>query len=106
MLMSPFDEMHRHATAAASLLKALAHPERLMVLCQLVEGEKGVGELLAHSQLGQSAFSQQLSVLKCHGLIRSRKVSQQIYYSLVSEAAADVLGALQTHFCHSENKES
>ena len=104
--MSPFDEMHRHATAAASLLKALAHPERLMVLCQLVEGEKGVGELLAHSQLGQSAFPQQLSVLKRHGLIRSRKVSQQIYYSLVSEAAADVLGALQTHFCHSENKES
>ncbi len=106
MLMSPFDEMTGHATAAAALLKALAHPERLMVLCQLVEGEKGVGELLAHSQLGQSAFSQQLSVLKRHGLIRSRKVSQQIYYSLVSEAAADVLGALQTHFCHSENKES
>ncbi|MGL5556247.1 MAG: transcriptional regulator, partial [Aeromonas veronii] len=49
--MSQFDEMNRHATAAASLLKALAHPERLMVLCQLVEGEKGVGELLAHSQL-------------------------------------------------------
>ena len=106
MLMSPFDEMNGHATAAAALLKALAHPERLMVLCQLVEGEKGVGELLAHSQLGQSTFSQQLSVLKRHGLIRSRKVSQQIYYSLVSEAAADVLGALQTHFCHSENKES
>ena len=104
MLMSPFDEMHGHATAAASLLKALAHPERLMVLCQLVEGEKGVGELLAHSQLGQSAFSQQLSVLKRHGLIRSRKVSQQIYYSLVSEAAADVLGALQTHFCHADEE--
>ncbi|HEH9399373.1 TPA: helix-turn-helix transcriptional regulator [Aeromonas sobria] len=104
--MSQFDQMNRHATAAASLLKALAHPERLMVLCQLVEGEKGVGELLAHSQLGQSAFSQQLAVLKRQGLIRSRKVSQQIYYSLMSEAAADVLGALQTHFCHSENKES
>ncbi|HEH9416884.1 MAG: ArsR/SmtB family transcription factor [Aeromonas sobria] len=104
--MSQFDQMNRHATAAASLLKALAHPERLMVLCQLVEGEKGVGELLAHSQLGQSAFSQQLAVLKRQGLIRSRKVSLQIYYSLMSEAAADVLGALQTHFCHSENKES
>lgn len=95
--MSQFDEMNRHATAS-SLLKALAHPERLMVLCQLVEGEKGVGELLAHSQLGQSAFSQRLSVLKRYGLISLRKVSQQIYYSLVSEAAADVLGALQTHY--------
>ena len=104
MIMSPFDEMNGHATAAAALLKALAHPERLMVLCQLVEGEKGVRELLAHSQLGQSAFSQQLSVLKRYGLIRSRKVSQQIYYSLVSEAAADVLAALQTHFCHSDEE--
>jgi DNA-binding transcriptional ArsR family regulator len=104
--MSQFDEMNRHATAAASLLKALAHPERLLVLCQLVEGEKGVGELLAHSQLGQSAFSQQLSVLKRQGLIRSRKVSQQIYYSLVSKAVVDVLAALQTHFCPSEHKES
>ena len=102
--MSHFDEMNRHATAAAGLLKALAHPERLMVLCQLVEGEKGVGELLANSQLGQSAFSQQLSVLKRCGLIRSRKVSQQIFYSLVSEAAVDVLAALQTHFCHSDEE--
>jgi DNA-binding transcriptional ArsR family regulator len=102
--MSQFDEMNRHAAAAAGLLKALAHPERLMVLCQLIEGEKGVGELLAHSQLGQSAFSQQLSVLRRNGLIRSRKVSQQIYYSLMSDAVADVLGVLQTHFCHSDEE--
>ncbi len=98
--MTPLDEMNRHVAAAADLLKALAHPERLRVLCQLVEGEKGVGELLANSQLGQSAFSQQLSVLKRCGLIRSRKVSQQIFYSLVSEAAVDVLAALQTRFCN------
>ncbi|BBG90247.1 MULTISPECIES: ArsR/SmtB family transcription factor [Aeromonas] len=102
--MTPLDEMNRHVAAAADLLKALAHPERLRVLCQLVEGEKGVGELLANSQLGQSAFSQQLSVLKRCGLIRSRKVSQQIFYSLVSEAAVDVLAALQTHFCHSDEE--
>jgi len=74
--MSHFDEMNRHATAAAGLLKALAHPERLMVLCQLVEGEKGVGELLAHSQLGQSAFSQQLSVLKRQGLWKANGCSR------------------------------
>lgn len=104
--MSPFDEMTEQVTDAAALLKARAHPERLMVLCQLVDAEKGVGELPAHSQLGQSAFSQQLSILRRQGRIRSRKVSQQIDYSLVSEAAADVLAAQQTHFCHSENKES
>ncbi|ALP39694.1 ArsR/SmtB family transcription factor [Aeromonas schubertii] len=104
--MSQFDEMNRHAEAAATLLKALAHPERLLVLCQLLEGEKGAGELLAHSRLGQSAFSQQLAVLRRCGLIHSRKVSQQIYYSLRSEAVSDVLAALARHFCHVEEKEN
>lgn len=102
--MSQFDEMNRHAEAAADLLKALAHPERLMVLCQLLEGEKGVGELLAKSKLGQSAFSQQLAVLRRHGLIRSRKVAQQIYYSLASAAVSDVLAALSKNFCHTQEK--
>ena len=102
--MTPLDEMNRHVAAAADLLKALAHPARLRVLCQLVEGETGGGELLANRQRGQSAFSQQLSVLKRCGLIRSRKVSQQIFYSLVSEAAVDVLAALHTHFCHSDEE--
>ena len=102
--MSHFDEMNRHATAAAGLLKALAHPERLMVLCQLVEGEKGVGELLAHSQLGQSAFSQQLSVLKRQGLIRSRKVSQQIYYSPGERGGGRCAGGAANPFCHSDEE--
>jgi DNA-binding transcriptional ArsR family regulator len=105
MPMAPFDEMTRHASEAAALLKALAHPERLLVLCQLLDGEKGVGELLAHSALGQSAFSQQLAVLRRSGLIRSRKVAQQIYCSLANEAAADVLAVLRTHFCHSQDDE-
>ncbi|SIR41374.1 transcriptional regulator, ArsR family [Aeromonas sp. RU39B] len=97
--MSSLTQMDQHAEAAAALLKALAHPERLMVLCQLTQGEKGVGELLAKSRLGQSAFSQQLAVLRRCGVIRSRKVSQQIYYSLASDAVADVLMALQKNYC-------
>ncbi len=104
--MSQFDEMNRHATAAASPAQGVGSSRTPAGALPAGGGEKGVGELLAHSQLGQSAFSQQLSVLKRQGLIRSRKVSQQIYYSLVSEAAVDVLAALQTHFCHSEIKES
>lgn len=103
--MTQYDEMNHHAEAAAALLKALAHPERLLVLCQLTQGEKGVSELLAHSQLGQSAFSQQLAVLRRNGLIRSRKRAQQIYYSLASEAVSDVLAALAKNFCHSQEND-
>src|SRR5690606_14506069 len=57
------DRMAAHAGEAAALLKALAHPARLLVLCQLVEGERTVGELQPATGLGASALSQHLAVL-------------------------------------------
>ena len=62
-LPSP-EAMARHADEAAGLLKALAHPARLLVLCQLVEGEHSVGELQPITGLGMSALSQHLAVLR------------------------------------------
>ena len=97
--MNEFDTVNQPAMAAAALLKALAHPERLVVMCQLIEGEKGVNELMAHSQLGQSAFSQQLAVLRQHQLVRTRKVAKQIYYSLANAVIIELLQVLQQHYC-------
>lgn len=57
-------EMARHADAAASLLKALAHPARLLTLCRLVEGEASVSELQSVVGLSMSALSQHLAVLR------------------------------------------
>ena len=97
--MKKFDELSQRADASAELLKVLGHPERLLVLCQLIEGEKSVGELLAHSHLSQSAFSQQLAVLKLHGVVQTRKEGLHVFYSLQHPAVFDLVSALEKNFC-------
>ncbi|MGF1755332.1 metalloregulator ArsR/SmtB family transcription factor [Vibrio makurazakiensis] len=84
---------------AANLLKIMAHQERLMVLCQLTNGEVGVGELFKHSSLTQSAFSQHLTVLRKHEIIHARKASQQVFYSLSDKNAEKLIGCLHSIFC-------
>jgi DNA-binding transcriptional ArsR family regulator len=98
MMPSP-QQMARHADEAASLLKALAHPARLLVLCQLVEGECSVGELQPITGLSMSALSQHLAVLREMELVNTRRESQTIYYSLSDGPAIGVLDALHAAYC-------
>lgn len=100
-LPSP-QEMARHASAAAELLKALAHPARLLVLCQLVEGERSVGELQPITGLSMSALSQHLAVFREMALVNTRRESQTIFYSLAEGPAASVLDALYAAYCGSQ----
>jgi len=93
------DEMARHADEAASLLKALAHPARLLVLCQLVEGERSVGELQPITGLSMSALSQHLAVLREMALVTTRRESQMIYYALADGPVISVLDALHAAYC-------
>ena len=86
--------MARHADEAAALLKALAHPARLLVLYQLVEGEASVGSLQPLTGLGMSALSQHLAVLRDMDLVETRREAQTIIYSLVDGPATSVLDAL------------
>ncbi|BDR16271.1 metalloregulator ArsR/SmtB family transcription factor [Vibrio sp. STUT-A11] len=92
-------KMKGSAIEAADLLKVMAHPERLMVLCQLTQGEVGVGELQKHSFLSQSAFSQHLTVLRKHNLISARKEAQQVFYSLSEPRVESLIKALHGVFC-------
>ena len=91
--------MQSNANDVSELLKTMAHPERLMVLCQLTQGEVGAGKLQEGSSLSQSAFSQHLTVLRKHGLVKVRKESQQVFYSLADERVASLLQSLHTIFC-------
>lgn len=93
-------EMSRHAEAAAALMKALANPKRLQILCVLGEGEVSVGALNARIDLSQSALSQHLALLRNDGLVDSRRESQTIYYRIRPGAALDVLRVLSRHFCN------
>lgn len=94
--------MAEHAEEAATLLKALAHPARLLVLCRLVDGECSVSELQPLVGLSMSALSQHLSVLRELDLVATRRESQTIYYSLVPGPAVGVLDALYAAYCETK----
>lgn len=97
--LPPPTEMARHADEAAALLKALSHPARLLVLCQLVEGEHSVGELQPITGLSMSALSQHLALLREMALVTTRRESQTIFYSLAEGPAIGVMEALYAAYC-------
>ncbi len=92
-------ELQENADRASTLLKAMANPARLMILCNLLDGEKSVSELQARIGMGQSALSQQLAVLRGQGLVRNRRQAQSVYYSLSSPEAESLIATLYDLFC-------
>ena len=96
------EQMQRHAEQAAQLLKSLAHPARLRVLCRLVEGEASVGELQAQVGLSMSALSQHLAVMREAALVSTRREAQTIYYTLADSPALGVMQALHAAYCAGE----
>ncbi|MBX7458407.1 metalloregulator ArsR/SmtB family transcription factor [Qipengyuania sp. 1NDH17] len=95
----PLEDMRKNAGRATMLLKSMANESRLMILCQLSQQEMTVGELSALVDLSQSALSQHLSVLRREGLVRTRRSSQFVHYSLDSEEVKAVIGVLYEQFC-------
>jgi DNA-binding transcriptional ArsR family regulator len=93
------ERMGEHAREASELLKALAHEGRLMILCGLLHGEKSVGELEALLSRRQASVSQQLARLRLEGLVCARRDGRMIYYSIASDKARSILGALYESFC-------
>jgi len=91
--------MRENAQSVSELLKTIAHPDRLVVLCLLSDGEMGVTELRNHSQNSQSAFSQHLKVLRESRLVKVRKKAQNVYYSLAEPRIKRLLDSLQQQFC-------
>jgi DNA-binding transcriptional ArsR family regulator len=91
-----------NARRASILLKAMSNQNRLMILCQLVPGEKCVGELEKVIPLSQSALSQHLARLRRDGLVQTRRAAQTIYYSLAGEDASAVIETLYELYCGKE----
>lgn len=87
------------AGAASDLLKALAHPSRLLTLCLLAERERSVGELAVLLGARDSTISQHLALLRRDGLVRARRDGQTIWYAIASEPAQRVLETLSSIFC-------
>ena len=93
------DVMREKAGRASQLLSAMSNEKRLMILCQLVEGERTVGQLAEQLGVRQSTVSQHLALLKKDGFVESRRDAQSQYYSLAGTEARAVLEALYTLYC-------
>jgi ArsR family transcriptional regulator, virulence genes transcriptional regulator len=90
------------AARAANLLRLLANERRLMILCQLAEGELCVGQLQPRVGLSQSALSQHLAILREQKIVATRRVGQSIYYRISDPAALQVIATLADLFCPPE----
>jgi len=106
--LSKFDITHFEASAgeAAKLLRALGNERRLMILCQLADGERSVGQLAPLVGIAQSALSQHLAVLREEGVVATRRERQTIWYRIADPAALKVVATLAEIFCPVEMRPS
>ena len=93
------ERMQVAAGKACRLLKVLSNPDRLMLLCQLSQGEKRVGELEEILGIVQPTLSQQLTVLRDEELVLTRREGKNIYYQIASPQALAVMQVLYAQFC-------
>ena len=94
-----FDELRASADKASSLMKVMANSDRLMLLCQLSQGEKSVGELEGILDIRQPTLSQQLTVLREAELVATRREGKSIFYSISSQSAMAVMQVLHQEIC-------
>lgn len=97
--VDPADAMIAASEEAAGLLKAMASPVRLRILCLLAEAELPVGVIAERLNIREQATSQQLAQLRFEGLISPRRDAQRIYYRLASPAIERVLATLRDIYC-------
>jgi DNA-binding transcriptional ArsR family regulator len=91
--------MRAAADEASELLKSLANRHRLLILCQLIDGTRSVGELAGFLGLRESTVSQHLALLRKDGLVETRREGQTIWYSMASGPARRVLATLFAIYC-------
>jgi ArsR family transcriptional regulator, virulence genes transcriptional regulator len=87
------------ADQASELLKALANRHRLLIVCQLIEKERSVGELAALLKLRDSTVSQHLALLRKDGVVTTRRDGQTIWYAIGSPPVRELIGTLYRTYC-------
>ncbi len=97
--MIDFQGLEGHAEEVAALLSAMGNRKRLIVFCNLLNGELQVSALAKKAEMSQSALSQHLAKLKAGNLVKTRRDAQNVYYSIGSESALVVLRTLNDIYC-------
>ncbi len=93
------EQMRASARDVTALLRALANEDRLLLLCQMTQGEKSVGELEAQLDIRQPTLSQQLGVLRAEGIVTTRRDGKRIFYGVADPKVLALLVALYTLYC-------
>lgn len=97
--MSRKEQMVQAATDAAKILKLLSHPERLLLVCSLVEGEKSVNCLVNELGIRQSTVSQYLAKLRELNVVKTRREGQIVHYSLADPKVIAIVQTMYDQFC-------
>jgi len=101
------DEMTLAADRVSDLMKTLSNKTRLLILCELADGEKSVGELAVRLAARDAAVSQQLALLRRDGLVRRRRDGQTVYYGLARNDIGRLMAFLHQTYCgepdHNQN---
>lgn len=92
-------ELKAAAGEASNLLKSLANPLRLQILCELAMGEQSVGDIARDLGIRDTVVSQHLALLRREGIVGNRRDAQTIYYRVESDAARRVLETLHKLYC-------
>ncbi|MAB98774.1 ArsR/SmtB family transcription factor [Halopseudomonas sp.] len=97
--------LRESAAEACGLLKVLANPDRLLLLCQMTQGEHSVSDLAAATGVEQPSLSQQLTVLRVNGLVSTRREGKQVFYNISSQNAMQVMDLLYRLYCLNDQNE-
>jgi DNA-binding transcriptional ArsR family regulator len=91
--------MQDKCVEVSSIMKAIAHPQRLMLMCHLSEGEKNVSELLELCDISQSQLSQFLNRMQREKLLKVRREGNFSYYSIADKNITKLIQSMQKIFC-------
>lgn len=97
--------MRAAAAEAATVMRTLGNSDRLLLLCQLSQGERSVGELETLLGLRQPSLSQQLAVLRAEGLVRTRRDGKRMFYSIAEPKLLVLLSTLYQLYCPQAGEE-
>ena len=96
MLPADINTLEPLVNEAAGMLKALSHPERLKICCELRHKELSVGEIETRLRIDQPRLSRELAKLRELDLVKTRREAKMIYYTLNDQSK---VGALVDAIC-------
>ena len=92
--MSLSRDMVAKAPEVAAQLKLLANPNRLMIVCRLLDGEMSVGDIETELNIRQPTLSRELGHLRDADIISPRRQSKVVFYSLTSDQMRKLIEAI------------